>query len=187
NNNNKGVANVMVSLKPPAGHYFPIDKSIDFPKEKVIDQPHCAFIPHVQVTFPVYWDGAKYVRSGQKFVVKNSAELPNNAKYEGETDIGSDNLLVPAGTTKEVAFRKASRKPINFSCSFHPWMRAIVWAFDHPYATVTDKDGNFEIKNVPTGAELQLVAWHEARENFHDTNLTLPKGQTNQLNFTINS
>jgi len=30
----------------------------------------------------------------------------------------------------------------------------------HPYFAVTDKDGNFEIKNVPAG-KLRLMVWHE--------------------------
>jgi hypothetical protein len=45
-------------------------------------------------------------------------------------------------------------------------MNAKVWAMDPPYIARTDKDGTFTIKNVPTGVELHVVAWHEG----------LPKG-----------
>jgi len=32
----------------------------------------------------------------------------------------------------------------------------------HPYAVVTDKDGNFELKNVPvTEPPLEVWVWHE--------------------------
>src|SRR5437588_4488539 len=127
NKDNKGVANVMVSLEPPGGYYFPIDEKIQFNKEVHVDQPHCAFVPHVQVIFPVYWNGLKYVPSGQKFVVKNSAGFPHNANYSGDQNIGSNNVLVPANSSKEIKFTSASRKPINLSCGFHPWMSAVVW------------------------------------------------------------
>jgi hypothetical protein len=43
-------------------------------------------------------------------------------------------------------------------------MKAHIRNFDHPFAAVTDEDGNFEIKNVPTGVEVHLVIWHEAGE-----------------------
>jgi len=43
-------------------------------------------------------------------------------------------------------------------------MRAYVWAFDHPYAAVTKEDGTYEIPNVPAGAKVRIVAWHEVPE-----------------------
>ncbi len=33
---------------------------------------------------------------------------------------------------------------------------------DHPYFTIPEKDGNFEIANVPPG-QYTLVGWHETR------------------------
>src|SRR5262245_20888815 len=54
----KRVANVLVFLRPPDGKYFPFDKDkITFEKEVHIDQPFCAFVPHVSAVFPVYYDG----------------------------------------------------------------------------------------------------------------------------------
>jgi hypothetical protein len=53
-------------------------------------------------------------------------------------------------------------EPIAFNCDFHKWMTAFAWAFDHPYAAKTDENGNFEIKNVPAGAEVEIDYWHES-------------------------
>jgi hypothetical protein len=39
-------------------------------------------------------------------------------------------------------------------------MTAWVRVFNHPYFVVTDKDGNFEMKNAPAG-EYNLVTWQE--------------------------
>jgi len=51
-----GLANVVVFLKPPDGTYFKIDAADQKPKDVAIDQPHCAFLPHVVVLFPSYYD-----------------------------------------------------------------------------------------------------------------------------------
>jgi len=40
---------------------------------------------------------------------------------------------------------------ITFKCDVHPWMRAWVSVFDHPYFAVSDQSGKFVIKNVPPG------------------------------------
>ena len=36
--------------------------------------------------------------------------------------------------------------PVSVSCSIHPWMKARVFCFAHPYFAITDENGNFEIK-----------------------------------------
>jgi hypothetical protein len=42
----------------------------------------------------------------------------------------------------------------------HPWPRAFLAVFDHPYFAVTKPDGTFAIDSVPPG-RYTLVAWHE--------------------------
>jgi hypothetical protein len=39
-------------------------------------------------------------------------------------------------------------------------MNAKLIAFDHPLFAVTNKDGHFEIKNVPAGVEFTITTWH---------------------------
>ena len=45
-------------------------------------------------------------------------------------------------------------------CNIHPWMKAYIAVFAHPYFAVTAADGSFDLKNVPPGT-YTLVAWHE--------------------------
>lgn len=94
--------------------------------------------------------------------IKNSAPVPHNAKWTSREN-GEINPLVPAGGQFKVqAPLKAERFPINVECSIHPWMKAYVWVFKHPYFAVTDDDGNFEIKDAPVmGGKLRLVAWQD--------------------------
>ncbi len=58
-----------------------------------------------------------------------------------------------------------SSVPVRLSCDIHKWMTGVVRVYDHPYAAVTDKDGNFEIKNAPAGAEVRVLVWHELDES----------------------
>jgi hypothetical protein len=164
-----GVANVVVFLKPPQGKYFLVkdeDKNLSG-KNKEMDQPHCAFVPHVVAAFPSYRDGKDLKSTGQELVVKNSAPVPHNTKWQGDTlkTGGGSRTIPPKGDITIKLVPEAN--PIKIACDFHPWMYARVWAFEHPYFAVTKEDGAFEIKNVPTGAEVGLVAWHEAPGFFY--------------------
>jgi len=154
-----GVGNVIVYLKPPKDTYFKIDMNKRTWPEKVeLQQPHCAFIPHVSVLFPKYYDfdKKKFELTGQEFVVTNTSEMQHNTNIEGGA-----NLILPKGDKKVIDPFDPTNKPITISCNAHGWMRAYVWPFDHPYAAVTAPDGTYEIKNVPIGANVSINAWHE--------------------------
>jgi hypothetical protein len=162
----KGVKNVVVWLapEPKAGAAKPKDLP-PFDKKDIhpslakpskpdveIDQPCCRFIPHVLAA-----------QEGQNMIIKNSAPVPHNAKWTSRNN-GEINPLIPAGQQFKVPDPlKPERFPINVECSIHPWMKAYVWVFSHPYFAVTDEDGNFEIKNVPVlDGKLRIVSWHES-------------------------
>jgi hypothetical protein len=161
----KGIKNVVVWLapEPPAGggklkDLPPFDKK-DIPAAAAkpakadveIDQPCCRFIPHVVAA-----------QEGQNMIIKNSASVPHNAKWTSRNN-GEINPLIPAGAQFKVqAPLKAERFPINVECSIHPWMKAYVWVFNHPFFAVTDEDGNFEIKNAPVlSGKLRIVMWQD--------------------------
>ena len=50
--------------------------------------------------------------------------------------------------------------PAPVSCSIHGWMRARMVVRPNPYFAISDKDGNFEIKDLPAG-ELEFQVWQE--------------------------
>jgi hypothetical protein len=149
---NKGVRWVYVWIAPtdPKGKLaiHPDLAAIKDPKV-VMDQPCCHFEPHCLA-----------VREGQIWVAKNSALIPHNVKWEGGSKNQGDNPILPAGKEVEIKDLKAELSPITVACSIHPWMKAWVRVFDHPYYTITDKDGKFEIKNAPAG-DCLLYIWHE--------------------------
>lgn len=49
---------------------------------------------------------------------------------------------------------------LRLTCDVHSWMNVFVAVVNHPYFAVTDRAGQFEIPNVPTG-HYRLQIWHE--------------------------
>jgi hypothetical protein len=164
----RGVANVVIFVRPPQGKYFAIKEEDKNRADKVvIKQPHCAYVPHVTAAFPSYYDGKGQKKTGQRFVVENNAQFNHNTSWKGDPlKTGNGNRNLKAGEELAIELQPESN-PIALACDVHPWMNARVWAFDHPYFAVTKTDGTFEIHNVPTGVEVALVAWHEAPGYFH--------------------
>ncbi|MEL7335040.1 MAG: hypothetical protein AAFN70_02430, partial [Planctomycetota bacterium] len=74
----------------------------------------------------------------------------------------AQNPTIPPGGAAEIKFKGPEISPFDVKCSIHPWMKAMVVAFDHPYVGVSDANGVVEIKNIPAGTELTFRANHEA-------------------------
>ena len=182
----KGVANVVLWVRAPAGKYFEIPADQHHPAVPVIaiHQPFCAFEPHVSVAFPSFFDGKAQKKTGQKLEVDNTAPMAHNTNWSPmntRLDSGDNVLLQPKQGAREIALfdmptaktRSGIEDLLTLKCNIHQWMTGFVWAFDHPYAAVTNNDGTYEIKNVPAGTELQLVGWHEHESGTY----FLPGGQ----------
>lgn len=127
------------------------DKKFDPPAAKpVIDQTKMTFNPHVLVVqagttvdflnndpvgHNVYWPSI----SGNKKLAHNMGTWPKGEKKSFQfTDVGVAGLL----------------------CNVHPEMNAYIVVSPTPYFAVTDKNGNYEIKNVPPG-KYTLKTWSE--------------------------
>jgi len=48
---------------------------------------------------------------------------------------------------------------VRMKCDVHPWMFAYVGVLEHPYFSVTDKEGSFKISNLPAG-KYTIEAYH---------------------------
>lgn len=113
-----------------------------------VDQPVCAFIPHVVA-----------MRESQVLVAKNSSPVPHNIKWGGGKQNPGGNVIVPTGKEHAIKGLVAQKLPMHIECNLHTWMKGYVGIFSHPYFAVTDKDGNFEIKDAPAG-KYRLVVYN---------------------------
>lgn len=127
------------------------DKKFEAPKEHVvIDQRKMAFIPHVVA-----------VQQGTTVEFLNSDPVGHNVYWPSVS--GNKKLSHNLGT-----WPKGEKKPFQFNdlgvasllCNVHPEMSGYVVVVPTPYFAVTDKEGNFEIKNVPAG-KYTLKTWSE--------------------------
>lgn len=169
-----GVQNVMVWLMPMTGK-MPIHPALAaVPKEKVvIDQPCCLFVPRITM-----------MREGQILEVKNPAPVLHNARISGNDQInGTVNLAIPPGQSIDKTL-KAEKKPMLLGCDVHGWMGGRIGVFNHPYFTLSQADGTFEIKNAPAGKYV-IFLQHEKIGWLHKMNrpklsdgeeITIPAG-----------
>ncbi|MCG8584915.1 MAG: hypothetical protein MI757_09410 [Pirellulales bacterium] len=148
-----GLANVVIYVRTKKGDKIAVhpDYVKDADAKLVLDNKNCVFVPHVST-----------IRTGQTLVLKNSDAVAHNTNIQpikpGNTP---SNVTIPAGGSAEYKFNEAETLPTPAICNIHPWMKSYVLARDDPYATVSAKDGTFEIKNLPAGGELEFQLWHE--------------------------
>jgi hypothetical protein len=181
NPKNKGVANVFVWLAPAdKDAKLPVHPSLKAVPDKVvvIDQPCCKFEPH-----------AVAMREGQTIEAKNTSPKPHNFKWSGHPlkNVGG-NQIIPPGGKLLISDLKADRLPISLNCDVHKWMNGYVRVFDHPYFAVTDKDGNFTIKDAPAG-NWRLISWQEGvgwvDGGKEGTPITIAAGKETERNLTL--
>jgi plastocyanin len=140
----KSLANVFVYVKDGLGNY-----SYDPPTgDATIDQKNCRYHPHVFG-----------MRVGQTLTIINSDPTLHNihAMPKGNAEFNNGQ---PIQGMKMTHTFSAKEVMVPFKCDVHGWMNAYVGVLDHPYFAVSDKDGKFDISNLPPGT-YTLEAWHE--------------------------
>jgi hypothetical protein len=180
------IANVIVYLKAPKGKFFAIDPAkVKYEKEKILDQPHCAFIPHVQVLFPEYRtaDNTKKA-TDQKFIIENSSSMQHNTKIDA---LNNFNKSIEAKGKITVEDVKPTTSPMTINCTIHPFMAGYAFPLNHPYAAVTNEKGEFEIADVPADVPVDIMVWHEEGvcKDYEKGKETKLKTGENKMDFVI--
>lgn len=118
-------------------------------KDKVVmDNKHCRFEPHI---LPL--------RLTQELELHNSDPFSHNSNMAplGDSPV---NPLISEGGEFLHHFNRVQKLPVPVTCNIHGWMKGYIVVRDNPYVAVSDKDGNFELKDLPAG-ELEFLVWQE--------------------------
>lgn len=117
-------------------------KTFAAPSQHVtVDQSHLAFAPHVVV-----------IQQGTTVDFKNDDNVGHNVYWPAvhhDKKLAHNMGTWPQGLSKPFTFSEVGEVPLL--CNVHPEMSGMVFVVPTPYFAVTDKDGNFVIKNVPPG------------------------------------
>ena len=72
---------------------------------------------------------------------------------------------------------------IPVKCNIHPWMHTYVAVFKHPFFAITEKDGTFDLSNLPPGT-YTIEAWHE-KLGTATQKITLGAGEIKTMEFVF--
>jgi plastocyanin len=138
-----GLANVVVYVSDglTAHDFQPPQQPV------VLEQKGCQYKPHVVA-----------IQAGQKLDVVNSDETTHNIHPLPENN-REWNMTQPHGMPLEQTFAR-EEVAIPVKCNVHPWMKGYIAVFKHPYFAVTDKNGEFALKNLSPGT-YTITAWQE--------------------------
>jgi|HubBroStandDraft_6_1064221.scaffolds.fasta_scaffold11934_3 plastocyanin len=161
-----GLANVVVYVSDGlTSHNF------QPPQEAaVFTQKGCQYKPHVLA-----------MQANQKLEVVNDDETTHNI-HPSPANNREWNMTQPHGAPLEQTFAR-EEIAIPVKCNVHPWMRGYIAVFKHPYFAVTDKDGKFEVKDLPPGT-YTISAWQE-KLGTQTEKITIGTGESKSLDFSF--
>lgn len=135
------LANAVVTLQP-------LDRKVSTtPARNVLDNRHCAFVPHVQVA-----------TVGSELILKNSDPILHTVHAR----LGKRTLFhVGLPQWRQVSKRLAEPGVMRIDCDvLHTWMSAVVVVVATPHYAVTDGSGGFVFNGLEPGA-YGIEVWHE--------------------------
>jgi hypothetical protein len=112
-----------------------------------ITQENCHYIPHVFT-----------MMTNQPLEVKNADMTLHNIHAWAEKN-PQFNVGQPVKDMVSKTKFSNPEVPLPVRCDVHKWMGAFIGVFDHPFHTVSKKDGTYELK-LPPGS-YEITAWHE--------------------------
>jgi|GEM_PF-581938 len=122
----------------------------------VLDQRGCEFVPRIQIA-----------RAGANLVLRNSDPVLHVVRIDSMSGTNGPKVLLNVATPYagfEKKYQLANfREPTLLKAvggNGHDWMAAYIAVMPHPWAALTDENGNFTLRGVPAGTH-KLYAWHE--------------------------
>jgi len=162
------LANVVVYVKSGLdGYSFPAPTTA-----ASIKQEGCQYHPHVVA-----------MQVGQNIDVINADQTTHNIHPIPKDNREWNESQPPGAAPIEKSFTR-EEIAIPVKCNVHPWMKAYMAVLPNPYFQVTDKDGKFDLKNLPPGT-YTVVAWHELYGSSDPQTVTIGPKESKAVTFTF--
>ena len=163
---NGGLANVVVYVSDGLGSrtFQPPDQPA------VFEQKGCQYKPHVLA-----------MQAHQKFNIVNSDETTHNI-HPTPSNNREWNMTQPHGVPLEQTFAR-EEVAVPVKCNVHPWMKGYIAVLKHPFFAVTDKNGSFELMDLPPGT-YTITAWQE-KLGTQSQKVTVGASEKKTLSFTF--
>jgi plastocyanin len=163
-----GLLHVVAYLEPAgSGLKLKVNGSASAADPVVIDQFDSTFVPHLVA-----------VRAGQTVLFTNSDPANHNVRTTAGDPENQFNVFTAVGGSYKRRFvHDPKHRPIRLGCDIHPWMRAWIYVFDHPYFAVTDQRGQFGMDAVPAG-EYRLVIAQPDLKYQHERTIKVKPGES---------
>lgn len=166
---NKGISSAVVSLMP--------DKEIlAAPKPQVgtaalLNQQGCQFQPHVLL-----------VPSGSTVTILNPDGILHNFHTQSKVNPPINRAQPKFKKEMTEKFEKPEG-PFRMECDVHKWMSGWMVVTDHPFYTLTDKNGQFKLEGVPAGKRI-IKIWHETLGELVQE-VEIKDGQTTKVSYKM--
>jgi hypothetical protein len=137
----------------------------------VLEHTGCRYVPHVLG-----------IRVDQPLMILNSDPTHHNTHPTPKNNPEWNQTQPENAPPLHKVFKRAEPF-IPFKCNQHPWEKAYVGVFDHPFFAVSDESGNYRMEGLPPG-QYTVVAMHELFGE-KTIEVTLVPGEVRNLGFTF--
>ncbi|MDH5430119.1 MAG: carboxypeptidase-like regulatory domain-containing protein [Nitrospirota bacterium] len=158
----------------------------------IIQTKNCVFLPYMSAT-----------QVGQIFHFQNWDPIQHKLEVFLTSQKGAQNLLgqnlephpdnrksdfLSAGQTgfhragPEVQYQIDRQGILVFRCTLHDYMEGWSLVLPHPYFSITGKNGEFSLKDIPPGA-YTLIVWHPLGRQ--ETSIQIGTGHTQNINILM--
>lgn len=166
--NKRRLANVFVYVKSDALNSYTFEPP---GSPAMLEHKGCRYVPH-----------ALGMQVGQPLLIFNRDPTIHNTHVTPR--INKDwNQSQPVGASPISVVFDHAEFYVPVRDNQHPWQKAYVGVFGHPFFAVSDGLGNYRIEGLPPG-QYTLVAWHE-RFGEKTEEITVVPGEARDLSFTF--
>jgi hypothetical protein len=179
-------------------HIEAIERGKAFPKTVPprIEATDCRFLPFVSVVRdghdvvvanmdPAMHDIQAYETSQLGPRVLFNVPLPISTRYPREAGLSAHVHKHYEGTpvTQRIHMTKG-RRVFTMQCGFHAYMESWALVADHPYYAVTDKDGRYQLTDIPPGT-YRVTVWHPYLRELSAHDVTIAPKEQKVLDMTL--